>query len=316
MLTANTKDKDMEESVKKLNIKLNPRKLNEKVNSDEFKKKLDDLYNNLENDNDDDESDDDSNEDKIYFPFLGGNTNLFTFLIKPYLSDLHLGKMAGLSRGIRKYVVKDLRQYWFNKYIEKYGKHKVKKIVRSQDCDLLCFGRDTVNHYCKAHHLPNQIGNTYYPCGTCARKKVSNGTIYKENKRCYKKELPPNCYSGFWNTNFNCYNYYGPTYFVYNNEKVCMKHYKKQYFDTKAEENQRIKRSNVDYFSKIVFYDVWQYQAQVLSNRISASGRAISKTQGILDYYQRIVDQEKRKLKMLNKKLELRKCIKQQIPLN
>ena len=53
----------------KLSINLNPRKLNEKVNSDEFKKRLDEVYKNIE-DGDNEESNVEDDRDKTYFPFF------------------------------------------------------------------------------------------------------------------------------------------------------------------------------------------------------------------------------------------------------
>ena len=75
------------------------------------------------------------------FPFFGGNKVLFTFLLKPYLSDYTLAILAGTCVGMREYVMNDLKSYWFGKYITKKKLIAIEKYIRVKPCNRECFKR-------------------------------------------------------------------------------------------------------------------------------------------------------------------------------
>jgi hypothetical protein len=73
------------------------------------------------------------------FPFCGGSKNLFTFLIRPYLNNKTLAKLAGTCRSVREYVLHDLKMHWFAEYLKIKNLIAVDKFVRVKACKPSCF---------------------------------------------------------------------------------------------------------------------------------------------------------------------------------
>ena len=179
---------------------------------------------------------------KQEFPFFDGSKNLFTFLLKPYLSNKTLAILAGTCKAMREYVIKDLEQEWFQQYLELYERGRVAKYVRNGPCTPFCC--DT---------LWNLRVQQYWYQSFTDRK------VYDDNNLWWD-ELPENAVSeAKKNGTYKRSRRYGNNHVgVYKNKTFCTKHYTPEYYDAKDKKNNSKKRRNVDYYRKVIFYKFYQ----------------------------------------------------------
>ncbi len=212
-------------------------------------------------------------EPKQEFPFMNGSKILFDFLIRPYLDDRTLGLIAGTCVAAREYVTKDLESHWFQKYLELYERGVIEKYVRHGTCCSYCF-----SSYNLGYHNYN------------SKELCDQNDIWWD-------DIPVQVYNLAKADGYHSYKN------KYEGKKVCRRHLVPKYLDSKHKSNKSKKRSHMNYYKKVMFYDLYHTNQSSLNNRIA-------KCRQEYEIYQALSDTYKKKLKNLERDLKFLEIIK------
>jgi hypothetical protein len=167
------------------------------------------------------------------FPFCGGSRNLFTFLIRPYLDNKTLAKLAGTCRSVREYVCNDLKMHWFTEYLKMNNLMAVEKYVRVRPCSHSCF-----------------YGKYSFPIANITVQQLSERTIYDEKGYAWG-DLP----FYVFNKKIGRLN----RIFEVNGHKliVCQAGcYQPKYYPITHYQNMKGMSNNVSYYHKVIFSNI------------------------------------------------------------
>lgn len=209
-------------------------------------------------------------EPKQEFPFMNGSKILFDFLIRPYLKDRTLGLIAGTCVAAREYVTKDLETYWFQRYLELYERGVIEKYVRHGMCYSYCYRIYNVGHY-----------TTYNSKELCDQNDI------------WWDDIPVQVYNTVKADGYNSDRN------KYEGKKVCRIHFVPKYFDSKHKSNKSKKRSHMNYYKKVMFYNLYHVNTASLSHKIAKCQQEYYNYQSLADEFEKKLEQLKREQNFL-----------------
>lgn len=168
------------------------------------------------------------------FPFMCGNKHLFTILIRPYLNNRTLAKLAGTCQSVRDYVTKDLKMHWFSEFLRENKLLAIEKFVRVKPCTKKCF-----------------YGRYKFPVDNVTDQQFSDRKVYDENGYAWD-DLPFYVY----NKKLGSLN----RIFGVNDRKliVCKNGcYQPKYFPVTNSQNMKHFSNQVSYYHKVIFSRVY-----------------------------------------------------------
>ncbi|MEX0597578.1 MAG: hypothetical protein WD512_13890 [Candidatus Paceibacterota bacterium] len=208
------------------------------------------------------------------FPFCCGNKNLFTFLIRPYLNNKTLAKLAGTCRSVREYVLHDLKMHWFAEYLKINNLTAVNKFVRVKACKPSCF-----------------YGKYSFPVANITDQQLSDRAIYDEKGYAWG-DLPFyvfNKKTGRLNRIFDV-----------NGHKliVCQSScYQPKYHPITHYQNMKQMSDNVSYYHKVIFHLITRMNTiemeqtmKSYQNDVSRYHEKLASAERQIKYYQSMLE--------------------------